>query len=219
MLKIPSRDPMDPGFKKLVYVRYADDWIIGIRGSFKDAQRILDKTNLFLKNELELNLSLEKTLITNAQKDKATFLGTTIGRSRHASFSLSKSGHLKRNSKEIRLEASFDRVNKKLKESGFLSKSQKNLPLPRFLWLPNNKDEIITLYNSIYRGFINYYSFAMNFGNISSWLHYVLKTSCAKLLAAKFKLKSQKGVYKKFGSSLKGQDKVGFAKAELKLSP
>jgi hypothetical protein len=73
---------------------------------------------------------LEKTLITNAQKEKATFLGTTLGRGRHTTFSLSKSGHLKRNSKEIRLEALLDRINKKLTEAGFISNK---IPKPRFI--------------------------------------------------------------------------------------
>jgi group II intron reverse transcriptase/maturase len=76
MLSIPSRDPKDPSFKKLVYVRYADDWIIGIRGSIADARIILDKVNLFLKSELFLTLNSEKTLITNAKSDRAMFLGT-----------------------------------------------------------------------------------------------------------------------------------------------
>lgn len=168
MLQLPSRDPMDSSFKKLVYVRYADDWIIGIRGSYTDAKNILGRINVFLKEELGLNLSLEKTLITNAQNDKAIFIGTTLGRGSHTTFSLSKSGHIKRNSKEIRLEAPLDRINKKLKEAGFLSKQQEKIPLPRFLWLHNNKDVILTLYNSVYRGLINYYSFVMNFGKISS---------------------------------------------------
>ena len=216
MLKTPSRDLMDPNFKRLVYVRYADDWIIGIRGSYKDTQQVLDKINIFLKNELGLNLSLEKTLITNARSERALFLGTSLGRSHHTSFSLGRSGHSKRNIQEIRLEAPLIRINRKLTEAGFLN--GKN-PCPRFLWLSNSKDEIITLYNSVYRGFINYYSFVMNFGAVSSWIHYVLKTSCAKLLAAKFNLGSQTNVYKEFGKELRGKDNVSFARAELKLNP
>lgn len=216
MLKIPSRHLMDTNFKRLVYIRYADDWLIGIRGSYKDAQQILEKLNIFLIKELELNLNLDKTLITNARNDKAIFLGTSIGIGHHTTFSLSKAGYIKRNSKEIRLEAPILRINRKLSETGIL---KGNIPLPKFLWLPNDKDTIITLYNSIYRGFINYYRFTMNFGKVSSWIYYVLKTSCAKLLAAKFKLEGQTKVYKRFGKTLKGQDNVSFAQAELKLKP
>lgn len=85
--------------------------------------------------------------------------------------------------------------------------------MPRFLWLHNDKDTIVTLYNSVYRGYINYYSFAENLNRVSSWLHFVLKTSCAKLLASKFKLETQKKVFIKYGSDLKGEDRIGFVQA------
>lgn len=78
--------------------------------------------------------------------------------------------------------------------------------------MANSKDEIILLYNSVYRGITNYYRFAHNFNELSSQVHYVLKTSCAKLLAAKFTLKSQRRVYEEFGQDLKGKDKYGFVK-------
>lgn len=215
LLSVPSRDPLDSSFKKLVYVRYADDWLIGIRGSKEDATSILDQIRNFLASELKLELSLDKTVITNAKSEKALFLGTRIGRARHTSFSRGKDGNLKRNGKIIRLEAPLERIKKKLKETNFM---ESNLPAPRFLWLHNNKDEIIILYNAVYRGFINYYRFVSNFGSISAWLHYTLKSSCAKLLAAKFSLGSQRKVFVKFGSNLKGSDKVSFVKAEYKLS-
>jgi hypothetical protein len=92
-------------------------------------------------------------------------------------------------------------------------------PVPRFIWLNYSKDQIISLYNSAYRGFLSDYSFAMNKHQLSSYLHFVLKTSCAKLLAAKFTLKSQSKVYLKFGKDLKGTDKIGFIVAECGLTP
>ena len=64
---------MDPSFNKLTYVRYADDWIIGIRGSKDDCITVLDKIKIFLKQELNLELSDSKTLITNAKEGKARF--------------------------------------------------------------------------------------------------------------------------------------------------
>lgn len=79
--------------------------------------------------------------------------------------------------------------------------------------MANSKDEIILLYNSIYRGIMNYYSFVHNMNELSSRIHHILKGSCAKLLAAKFTLKSQSKVYEKFGSNLKGEDRHGFIKA------
>jgi hypothetical protein len=93
------------------------------------------------------------------------------------------------------------------------------IPVPKFLWLHNDKDEIMALYNSVLNGYINYYSFAMNYGKLVSWVHLVLKTSCAKLLAAKLTLRTQRQVYINFGKDLKGDDKIGFIKPKYNLSP
>ena len=217
MLSVPSKDLMDQNFKKLVYVRYADDWIIGVRGSLKNCKEILNQLRNFLLNELKLNLSEEKTLITNASREKANFLGTRIGRGNHQTYNKSLGSYIRRNNcQEVRLEAPLDRIRKKLNAVGFLKDVT---PVPRFLWLHNTKDQIITLYNSIYNGYINYYSFAMNKNQLISFIHFTLKTSCAKLLAAKFNLKTQSKVYHKFGKDLKGTDKIGFVKAKFGLTP
>ena len=60
---IPSYDPLDSEYKKMVYVRYADDWIIGIRGSHQDTVEIMNKIKEYLRSELGLELSTEKTVI------------------------------------------------------------------------------------------------------------------------------------------------------------
>jgi len=206
----PYYKAIDPSFNKITYVRYADDWILGVRGSKEDCKHILEKIRNFLKEDLNLNLSESKTLLTNANEDKALFLGTEIFRLRHQSFSSSQFGYIKRNGREVRLESPKQRIVKKLTNIGFL---KNNIPVPRFLWLHNDKDTIVTLYNSVYRGYINYYSFAENLNRVSSWLHFVLKTSCAKLLASKFKLETQKKVFIKYGSDLKGEDRIGFVQA------
>lgn len=220
MMRLPSKDLFDDNFKRLLYVRYADDWIIGIRGNKADCTKVLGKVNEFLKKELSLTLSPEKTLITNASTDRALFLGTNIFRSQHQTFSKSRHGtstnFLQRNGIEIRLEAPLNRVTQKLTSSGFF---KDGIPLPRFLWLANDKDTIITLYNSVFRGIVNYYSFSMNLGKLSAWSYFILKTSCAKLLAAKFKLGTQSKVYKKFGKDLKGKDKIGFIQPDFNIKP
>ena len=77
--KLPSSLPR-PGHNRLYYVRYADDWLIGIAGSSKFAKKLKADIARFLKDELKLELSLEKTLITNASREKAMFLGTEIHR-------------------------------------------------------------------------------------------------------------------------------------------
>lgn len=57
---------------------------------------------------------------------------------------------------------------------------------------------------------MNYYSFSHNLGHVSGYVHNILKSSCAKLLAAKFSKPSQKKIFEEFGKNLKGSDKVAF---------
>jgi group II intron reverse transcriptase/maturase len=215
MLKVPSKDPMDPNFRKLVYVRYADDWILGIRGTYGECVNLLSDIKTFLKEELKLNLSENKTLITNADREKALFLGTHVFRSRKQVYTKYKS-FIRRAGREIRLEAPISRISKKLNEAGFMNN---DIATPRFLWLNNSKDQIMALYNSVYRGFINYYSFSHNLGSISGFIHSNLKSSCAKLLAAKFTLGSQSQVFKRFGKNLQGQDNIAFVEPVYKIKP
>lgn len=74
------------------------------------------------------------------------------------------------------------------------------------------KDDIILLYNSVYRGIIEYYRFAENFNGLSAKVHYILKESCARLLVAKYKAGTQTKIWATYGKNLKGQDKHEFVK-------
>jgi group II intron reverse transcriptase/maturase len=77
--KYPSKTPDDPGYRRLRYIRYADDFLFGFAGPFEEANQIKDKVASFLQTELQLTLSAEKTLITHAQTGRARFLGYEIG--------------------------------------------------------------------------------------------------------------------------------------------
>lgn len=209
MLKVKSKLAVDPSFKKLVYVRYADDWVIGIRGSREECKNILDKVRTFLLEELKLDLSDEKTKITNSRLERASFLSINIKKFKTLHYRRVK-GRPTRTAEALRMTAPIDKIVGKLKTSGFI---KNGIPVPRFIWLANSKDEILLLYNSVYRGIMNYYRFVHNFNELSSRVHYILKCSCAKLLATKLTLKSQAKVYEKYGKDLKGSDKQSFIKA------
>lgn len=73
----PSCDEMDTNYKRLKYVRYADDFLIGIIGSKQDAKEVKEDIKNFLYEKLKLELSDEKTLITHTE-DSARFLGYEI---------------------------------------------------------------------------------------------------------------------------------------------
>lgn len=66
LTQMPYSDQMDNEYRRLTYVRYADDFLIGIIGSKEDAQYVKEEIAKFLKDKLKLELSMEKTLITNA---------------------------------------------------------------------------------------------------------------------------------------------------------
>ncbi len=206
---IPVMDFSDPLYKRLKYVRYADDWIIGVRGSLKEAEEILAQTSKFC-SEIGLTVNTKKTKITNLNQDRTFFLGVNIFRSRVTKTDDNKqlTGATQRLNRQLRLTAPLDHIRKKLRQAGFIKGVK---PHPKFPWLPLSHKQIIYLYNSVFRGYMNYYSFAHNYGRMVGLLNLYLIRSAAKLLAAKFKLRSTAKVFNKFGKNLASEE-VAFLK-------
>lgn len=127
-----------------------------------------------------------------------------------------KMGASKRLGLGLRLEAPLDKIRDKLTSAGFIKNGQPN---PKFIWMALAKDQIIHLYNAVYRGILNYYSFSHNINQVHGLLSLVLKASCAKLLAAKYKLHTRGRVYAKFGRWLDKEGKVGFFHPKVKVDP
>nr|YP_010977144.1 hypothetical protein UYH45_mgp21 [Daedalea dickinsii]WNZ34349.1 hypothetical protein [Daedalea dickinsii] len=214
MRELSSIDFYDPNFRRLYYVRYADDWIVGIRGSYEETKYILNQIDKKLE-EMGLTLSKEKTKITNINKDKVLFLGTSISRSHHRRYTMMHVGTTKRLGLGIRLEAPLNRIRQKLTSAGFI---KNGVPNPKFIWMHLNKDQILHLYNSVYRGILNYYSFTHNINQVNSLVGMILKGSVTRLLAAKFSLHTRAQVLKKFGMLLGNQGKVKFYKPKIKVN-
>jgi group II intron reverse transcriptase/maturase len=76
--RLPSRDPNDPNFRRLWYVRYADDMLLGLTGTKREAAAIKHALATYLRHELHLELNDEKTLVTHARDDHATLLGYEV---------------------------------------------------------------------------------------------------------------------------------------------
>lgn len=214
----------DSSFKKLNYVRYADDWIIGVRGTYKETLDILSSIKTYLSS-IGLTLSDSKTKVTNLNTSKVLFLGTEITRARlHSIVRINRLGILKRNSRQLRLTAPLRRIVSQLHMANFM---KDNISHPKFIWMTLEHRQILHLYNSVLRGILNYYNFVHNYGKLVSRIQYELKQSCAKLLAAKFSLGTMSKVYSKFGNKLeyvhfnkeKGETKVySFLKPSYKLT-
>lgn len=148
-----------------------------------------------------MSLSESKTKITNINNSEIIFLGTKIYRAKHTKFVRIQrsSSFIRRNARRLRLDAPIIKILSKLHEADFMYKGRSH---PKFVWMSMEHRQIIHLYNAVLRGYLNYYNFTHNFGTMASSLVHILKSSCAKLLAAKYTLKTQAKVYQKFGSLL-----------------
>ncbi len=201
---IPAVQVNDPNFIRLKYLRYADDWLVGICGPRALAEQVKEELKTFLKERLKLTLSAEKTTITHARKEQAHFLGTrlTIGREgvQRVVTTYNGSGRpIKRRStgSEMVMTAPKEELIKKLHAQGFCT--AKGQPTTKLGWIHLDTDQIIVLYNGINRGIQNYYRFADNFGYFAR-IQYILKYSLVHTLAAKYKC-SVRQVFKRFGKT------------------
>lgn len=205
--KMPSKNPMDCNYKRLQYVRYADDWLCGVIGSKEDAIRIKSDIKDFMMSELKLELSVEKTLITNA-KDKARFLGFDICTSNSQQTILDKNGIRGRyQSGRIKLYLPREKWQKKLIDYSALKIKYQDgkeifIPCERTFLINSDDLEIINQYNAEIRGIYNYYRIADNVSVLGNF-YYVMKYSMFKTYAAKYKTRirniRRKYGYKHFG--------------------
>lgn len=187
----------NPLYRKLEYVRYADDWLVGVWGPKSYVVSLREDIRTFLA-DLNLELSMEKTLITNTRLRRAKFLATYIMRS------LSKlnknvrdfKGHLKRISGGVvTMNAPIAKIIEKLREKKFLAsyKVEGNIKKHHFKpsyipsWINVPVKDLIILYRSILFGILNYWSFVDNRSNLLK-VYWVLKRSLSLLIRVKEKL-------------------------------
>ncbi len=185
---VQRTNPMDNGYKRLQYTRYADDFIIGVIGNKQDAVKIKEDITKFLQNELKLELSQEKTLITNTA-DKARFLSYDITVERSELTKRDSNGILKRSKlHRVKLLMPTDVWRNKLLKIGALKihSNGKWEPIHRRQFVNNDDLEIFSIYNAEIRGIYEYYKQAENVNNLHKYL-YVMKFSLLKTLANKYK--------------------------------
>lgn len=116
--KLHSTDQMDPNFRRLKYIRYADDFVVLITGTLDDAKNIRFQIRDVLKNRCGLELNLEKTEITNLQKEGLKFLGASCNKADRTKALIIKHGlaRLKsaRANVRFRVNADIDKIIRKL---------------------------------------------------------------------------------------------------------
>ena len=178
--RLPANDPSDPNFRRLTYVRYADDFLLGFAGSHAEAEMIKQRIRQFLRDTLALELSDEKTLISNARTQPARFLGYDIV-TQHANDKhdsrlgyRSINGHI-----GLRVPASVI-------EKARVRYMRRGKPNARGILIHEDDFSIVSTYQAEFRGIVQYYALAYNV----SWFHrlrYVMETSLLRTLAAKHK--------------------------------
>jgi len=188
---IPSCDEMDSDYRRLKYVRYADDFLIGVIGSLDDCKQIKQDISNFLNEQLQLTLSDEKTLITHSEKP-ARFLSFDITVRKSNLTKRNVEGKLRRAyHKKVVLKIPPDTIKQKLLDYEVLEIKLHNgkeqwKPKHRKGLIFNDDLEILSKYNAELIGFYNYYSIALNAGTVNNF-KYIMEYSMYKTFAGKYR--------------------------------
>ena len=192
--KLPSKDASD---KKIAYVRYADDFIIGINGTKEEAEAIKHELTEFTAEVLKLELSDEKTKISHTT-EKAKFLGYDISVRRNHRAKKLKNGTVRRTlNYSVDLAIPLDKIEKFLFEQKAVMQSEEGRLIPTYkdCLIDSTDLEIIDTYNAQTRGICNYYNLASNFSKLV-YFTYLMEYSCLKTLAKKHKTHISKVIRK-----------------------
>ena len=187
LMTIPCTAQTD---KKLKYVRYADDFLIAVKGNREDCQWIKSKLAEFIGNTLKMELSEDKTLITHSSKC-ARFLGYDVRVRRSGKIKRGGPGHVKMRTLNGGVELLVP-LNDKIRQFVFtkgvaIQKEDGSMfPVHRKYLVGLTDLEIVSVYNAELRGICNYYGMASNFCKLH-YFAYLMEYSCLKTLASKHK--------------------------------
>lgn len=196
MRKTPAKLCND---RKLKYVRYADDFLIAVNGSKEDCEMIKAKLTEFIRNELKMELSQEKTLITHSN-ETARFLGYDVRVRRDQQVKPWKNCKQRTMNNTVELLIPLkDKVEKYLFNKGVAKQRSDNgklEPVARVDLTRHTDLEIITTYDAELRGLCNFYFLASNYRSLN-YFSYLMEYSCLKTLAWKHRCKLSK-IYDKY---------------------
>ena len=191
---MPYSDQMDENYKRVFYVRYADDFLIGVIGSKADAEQIKKDVGSFIRENLHLEMSEEKTLITYGH-NFAKFLGYEITVSKDGFNKKTKTGFTRRvNNGKVLLYVPHDKWLKRLLTYDALKIKYDKQHDNKEVWEPVRRSrllhlddlEILNQYNAEIRGLYNYYRLANNVSVLNNF-YYVMRYSMLKTFAGKYR--------------------------------
>lgn len=218
---LPVKDPKDYGFRRIGYVRYVDDFIIGFTGTKVEAEEIKNQIEIFLVDKLKLSFNATKNYISHSSQKGTKYLGFYL-----RYFPLNK--RIKDENKfykddseicyqfkatainQLQLRIPVELILLRVVDRGYakIRKDGKSIRPTSCRRLSSLEDKLIVQrFSNIIRGLTEYYSPANSRSDL--WQIIALyRKSCALTLADKYKLKTAAKVYKKFGPNLKITDSI-----------
>jgi group II intron reverse transcriptase/maturase len=189
---------------RIEYVRYADDWMVGISGDRKLALHFKQEISCFMKNDLGQKLHPKKTKVTDLRKGNAHFLGYQIFLPRTKPISTYKGKGvqtIRRGQPQLRFDIPVAEVVKRYTERGYLKQLPDRVrPISRASYTVLEDHVIVSHFRSVWLGLLNYYSGCTNRGRLQ-YFHYLLHMSCAMTLAHRHRMSSSK-IFSKHGKRL-----------------
>jgi group II intron reverse transcriptase/maturase len=179
--EMPSHASDDANYRRLKYIRYADDFLLGFQGTRQEAEAIKQQLKDYLANKLKLAMSEQKTLITHAQTGAARFLGYDI-ETIHDNHKLHGPKHARTINGAIGLRVPEEVV--KAKCQPYLAHGK---PIHRKERTHDTVFTIVAKYQSEYRGVVEYYRMAYNLRQFGK-LKWIMEQSLTKTLASKLKI-------------------------------
>jgi group II intron reverse transcriptase/maturase len=173
---LPFGDPDDPGYRRLRYSRYADDHLLGFTGPKAEAEDIKNQLARFLRDELKLELSREKTLVTHARTRAARYLGYEIT-VQHADRKITGGRRSANGTIALRVPLDVIRAKRALYR-------RHGKPGRRTALLNLDDYDIVRIYGAEYRGIVGYYLLASDVWRLGA-LRWNAETSMLETLAAK----------------------------------
>lgn len=217
---LSSRNPKDDNFRRMYYVRYVNDFLIGFTGTKAESYEIKSQIEEFLLVHLKLKPNEAKSRISHSSDRNIKYLGYFVkyipnnkivtdpkvsykdekGKERQLSSTAINKAQL-RIPVELILRRAVDRGYAKIRKSGSIRASS-----CRKLSSLEDK-QIVLRFSNIIRRLIEYYSPANKRSDL--WQVVALyRKSCALTIANKHKLKTAAAVYKIYGANLKVTDPV-----------
>ncbi len=189
---------------RIEYVRYEDNWMIGISGCRKLVIQLHKEIHCFLKNYLVQKLHPIKTKIIDLRKGNAHFLGYEIFLPRNRTIPSDKGkrvGTSRIGQPQLRFDLPVAKITNRLESRGYLKQMKNKIrPISKASYTVFEDHVIVSHYRSVWLGLLNYYSGCTNRGRLQ-YIHYLLHMSCAMSLGHRHRMSCSK-IFAKHGKGL-----------------